>query len=706
MENPEALRAQQIVEYTGTNLFLTGKAGTGKTTFLRRLRDKSPKRMVVLAPTGIAAINAGGVTIHSFFQLPFSPYIPNASYSRETFKMTRQKIRLIRGLDLVVIDEISMVRADLLDSIDAVLRRYRNPNEPFGGVQLLLIGDLQQLAPVVKDEEWKLLSQYYDTPFFFSSHALQQSHYVTIELKHIYRQDDPQFIRILNLVRTGRVDDQTLDELNQRYIPNFNPPQSEGYVRLVTHNNQAKTVNDAELDRLDSPAFEFKAVCSGQFPESSYPTDAVLTLKQGAQIMFVKNNAEAGYYNGMLGEVELITNNSIRVRPLGKEHAAPIDLQREEWTNAKYALNDQTNEIEEVVEGTFKQYPLRLAWAITIHKSQGLTFERAIIDTHWAFAHGQTYVALSRCKSLEGMVLSSKIPKAAVICDANVAHFNEQIATQSPNDDSVKNMQREFYMKTVTELFDFYPLRYAFDQIHRLLAEHFYRLYPQTLEKADVLNGNLEKEVEQVAVVFHQQLNRLFSESMDLTNDENIRQRIQKGAVYFSEKTSPLYAFISQMQLPTDNKTLKQRVTNVLQLGKEAFSMKQHLLTYVAKQGFTLASYMSEKSIASMGEKKEKSTNGEKKKSHSATQKVEVPSDVLHPELYTKLVKWRYAKSRDLQVPAYVILQQKALLGVANLLPKSKEELKLIPYLGEKSVENYGDDLLKIVSNYVSKQND
>lgn len=700
MENPEAYRAQQIVEYTGTNLFLTGKAGTGKTTFLRRLRERSAKRMVVLAPTGIAAINAGGVTIHSFFQLPFSPYIPDANYSRETFKMTQQKVRLIRSLDLVVIDEISMVRADLLDSIDSVLRRYRNPGLPFGGVQLLLIGDLQQLAPVVRDEDWNMLKKYYDTPFFFSSRALQASNYVTVELKHIYRQDDPDFIRILNEVRSGTVDNQTLDALNKRYIPDFNPPQKDGYVRLVTHNNQAKQVNELELNRLETPAFEFKAVCSGVFPESSYPTDEVLVLKEGAQVMFVKNNAEAGYYNGMLGEVVMINKNGVCVRPIGEKRASPIELEREEWTNAKYALNEKNNEIEEVVEGTFKQYPLRLAWAITIHKSQGLTFERAIIDTHWAFAHGQTYVALSRCKSLEGMVLSSKIPRAAVICDADVAQFTERAEAETPTDEMVRKMQADFYMETVVRLFDFHLLRYQYDQLRRLLAEHFNRLFPRTVTASDELAAAFYKEVEQVAVAFHHQLSRLFAEAKNTSGDEVIVERIKKGAAYFSEKMKPVYDFVMQMELPTDNKQIKQRVSNVLQAAREALQFKCRMLRYVAENGFELEKYLAEKAIASMGEKKSKPQKGEKRKASSVSQKVEVPSDILHPELFKHLVKWRYDKSREKLLPAYTILQQKALIGVANLLPTTKADLKVIPYLGDKSIENYGDELLALVAKY------
>ena len=312
--NPEIALAWQFIENTGTHLFLTGKAGTGKTTFLRKLRAESPKRMIVLAPTGIAAINAGGVTIHSFFQVPFAPYVPESSFSADgkatyRFRYGKEKINIIRSIDLLVIDEISMVRADLLDSVDAVLRRFRDRNKPFGGVQLLMIGDLQQLSPVVKDDEWQMLRKYYDTPYFFSSQALKQTEYCTIELKKVYRQNDGTFLELLNRIRENRCDGQVLEALNRRYIPNFVPDKEEGYIRLVTHNYQAQRINDHELEQLPGRSYAFRAKIDGKFPEYSYPTDEVLELKRGAQVMFVKNDisGEHRYYNGMIGEVTAVS---------------------------------------------------------------------------------------------------------------------------------------------------------------------------------------------------------------------------------------------------------------------------------------------------------------------------------------------------------------------------------------------------------------
>ena len=372
MANVERDLAHKIIEHTHTNLFLTGRAGTGKTTFLRQLREESHKRMVVLAPTGIAAINAGGVTIHSFLQLPFGMYIPGSRFSNEQFRFSNRKRKLIRSLDLIVIDEISMVRADLLDCMDAALRRLRTDPRPFGGVQLLMIGDLQQLPPVVREEDRETLMKYYDSEFFFSSRALKQTPFVTIELQKVYRQTDQEFLALLNAVRDNRADDRTLQLLNARYLPNFKASGAT-YVRLVTHNHQADNINAQEMAQLAASEKDFRATVEGTFPEGSYPAAEVLTLKRGAQVMFIKNDSsgEHRYYNGMLGEITDISDNTVTVRP--NDSTEEIEVGMETWQNSRFTLNEKTNEIEEVVDGTYKQIPLRLAWAITVHKSQGLT---------------------------------------------------------------------------------------------------------------------------------------------------------------------------------------------------------------------------------------------------------------------------------------------------------------------------------------------
>ena len=424
-QNNELRLAWDFVEHTGRSIFLTGKAGTGKTTFLRKVVEKSRKRTIVVAPTGVAAINAGGVTIHSFFQLPFTPFVPGVKIDNK-YDFSRDKRKIIASIDLLIIDEISMVRADLLDAIDSVLRRYREHHLPFGGVQLLLIGDLAQLTPVVTPEDERLLSPHYNTPYFFGSKALGLINYVTIQLEHVYRQQDMDFIDILNQIRGGRLSEQALALLNRCYRPGFEPNASETFIRLTTHNNQANTYNDNKLNALPDNAFQFQAQIKGTFPDYSYPTSEMLVLKRGAQVMFVKNDpsSEHRYYNGRIGVVDYIDENQIVVSCDGDDE--PIAVEQLEWENTRYTLNEATREIEAEVLGTFRQYPLRLAWAITIHKSQGLTFEHAIIDANYAFAPGQVYVALSRCRTLQGLVLAAPLDARAIISDERVGTYIAQ----------------------------------------------------------------------------------------------------------------------------------------------------------------------------------------------------------------------------------------------------------------------------------------
>ncbi len=706
MENIDAQRALQIIEQTGTNLFLTGKAGTGKTTFLHRLRERSPKRMVVLAPTGIAAINAGGVTIHSFFQLPFGPYVPDAAYKKESLKLSKQKIRLIRTIDLLVIDEVSMVRADLLDSMDAVLRRYRNHALPFGGVQLLMIGDLQQLAPVARDEEWNLLRQYYDTPFFFGSRALRQTEYVTVELKHVYRQSDPEFLRLLNLVRDGKADNAALTALNRRYIPDFAPRKEDGFIRLVTHNHQAAYINDCELAAIPEVTFRYTAQVEGVFPETSYPTEEVLTLKLGARIMFLKNDKDKRYYNGMLGDVVRIDGEGFTVRPLG-DPDTKIEVGREQWENTKFVLDEKTKEIGEKVEGTFSQFPVRLAWAITIHKSQGLTFEHAVIDAHSAFAHGQTYVALSRCKTLEGLVLSTPIPPAAIITDRNVADYTLEAVRRSPDEAAIAGMVRSYWTDTVVRLFDFSDVRFAFDTLLRQAEEHFYRLYPDTLEDMRQRRTEFQEQVNDVAERFHQQLNRLTAAATDLATDENLQGRLRKGAEYFGDRLAPLYAFSRTLSLPSDNKQVKRRTEELMGDFCDVLRIKLRLLNLCREEGFDLKAHLEERALAALddGRPATKAKAAKEKSSVSVKERIVVPTEVLHPVLYQQLVAWRYDRSRTQGLPAFQILTQKALLGIVNLLPDTPEHLRLVPYFGAKGVEKYGEEILAIVRNYMEREN-
>lgn len=714
-QNPELELAWQFIERTGTHLFLTGKAGTGKTTFLRKLKNESPKRMVVLAPTGIAAINAGGVTIHSFFQLPFAPYVPESSFSTNSkasyrYRFGTEKINIIRSMDLLVIDEISMVRADLLDQVDDVLRRYRDRHKPFGGVQLLMIGDLQQLAPVVKDEEWQMLKGYYDTPYFFSSRALRQTEYFTVELKTVYRQSDQAFLELLNRIRENRCDSQVLETLNRRYIPGFKPGKEEGYIRLVTHNYQAQRINDYELELLPGRSYAFCATIDGKFPEYSYPTDEVLELKKGAQVMFVKNDSsgEHRYYNGMIGEVTAVSPGHIEVCAKGDN--LPFLLQEEEWTNAKYVLDAESKEIKEDIEGTFRQFPLKLAWAITIHKSQGLTFERAIIDASASFAHGQTYVALSRCKTLEGLVLSAPLSTKAVISDSAVDNFTEEARKNEPDDNRFHSLQRMYFHELLSGLFDFLPLEQSLKRYVRLVDEFLYKLYPKQLAAYKEEVERFHEKVTKVSQKFGLQYNRLIDAAQDYATDKTLQERIHRGAIYFKEQLQPLEVLTGNPVPATDNKELKKKLNEAMDELWKLSVQKSELLEFVSQEGFSVGEYLKRKAVLSIEEtasgargRKKGKTPGEEKALREKKPKaaaLEVPADILHPELYSRLVAWRNREATRLGLPVYTVIQQKAILGISNLLPTNKEMLVRIPYFGKKGAEKYGDEILEIVYNY------
>ena len=714
--NTEIELAWQCIENTGSHLFLTGKAGTGKTTFLRKLKEKSPKRMIVVAPTGIAAINAGGVTIHSFFQLSFAPYIPESKFTsaQSPYRFSKEKISIIRSMDLLVIDEISMVRADLLDAIDAVLRRYRDRNKPFGGVQLLMIGDLQQLAPVVKDNEWSLLSAYYDTSFFFGSHALKETDYITIQLQKVYRQSDDTFVALLNKIRANDLDDRVLAELNKRYIPHFQPDEDEGYIRLTTHNYQAQRVNEQQLAALPGQSFDFKAGIEGNFPETAYPADRILQLKKGAQIMFIKNDSsgEGRYYNGKIGIVTSVARDHIMV--LGKGDSKDFALGLEEWANSKYILNPETKEITEEIEGVFKQYPIRLAWAITIHKSQGLTFERAIIDANMSFAHGQVYVALSRCKTLEGLVLGSPLTRESVINDDSINNFTRTVEHSFPDANRLKELQRLYYYELLCEQFTFAGIRLCFSQLLRLLDEYLYDLYPKTLQGYKIHFERFHNEIEKVAATFQGHYAELML-APDYAQDPVLKERLTSGARYFSEKVKDvLQDLIHKTQVELDNKELKKRFEEAFLALKELVQIKKATLEHTAENGFTVSGYLRNKAhtIAVLSTQASATKKGQAKLatkkmkasgSSSKTEKIEVSSDIKHPGLYKMLVGWRNAEAARIGLPVYTILRQKAILGIVNTLPTTAAELGRIPFFGDKALEKYGEEVIGMVETYMKK---
>lgn len=462
--------AAKCINQTNKPVFLTGKAGTGKTTFLRNIIEHTHKNAIIVAPTGIAAINAGGVTIHSQFGIPFGLFVPDSSYKIDNtntkintpytmvkhLNMRDQKRKLLQELELLIIDEVSMLRADLLDTIDFVLRSIRRQqHKAFGGVQVLFIGDLMQLPPVIKEEEWNVLRHYYNSIYFFDAHVLRNEKPVYIELDKIYRQNDNTFIDLLNNLRNNKVTQANIDLLNSYYKPNFDSSSALNIITLTTHNQKADTLNKSALMELKGKSYYFSAGIEGEFNEYAYPVEAYLELKVGAQIMFIKNDisGKQQFFNGKIGVVSHLSDKEIEID--FKDGTKPFVLEKYEWKNIKYELNEVTNEIEENTIGTFTQYPIKLAWAITVHKSQGLTFEKAILDINRAFAPGQVYVALSRLKSLDGLVLTSPIQFNAISQDKTLVDYTESKPKQEEVSQLINQETLLFFKGYVLKAYDF-----------------------------------------------------------------------------------------------------------------------------------------------------------------------------------------------------------------------------------------------------------
>jgi len=597
-QNNELRTAWDFVESTGRSIFLTGKAGTGKTTFLKTIMEHSRKRPIVVAPTGVAAINAGGVTIHSFFQLPFSPYVPGAKVESK-FDFGKEKRKIIASSDLLIIDEISMVRADLLDAIDAVLRRFREHGQPFGGMQLLMIGDLAQLTPVVTPEDERMLKPYYDTPYFFGSKALQQIDYVTIQLSHVYRQQDESFIALLNEIREGHPSAEALSKLNSRVT---NHPslggEGGGYIRLTTHNNLANFYNESELQKLPGRSYQYRAEVKGTFPEYSYPTAETLVLKEGAQVMFVKNDpsGEHRYYNGRIGRVMEASEKRLTVYCEGDANA--IEVEPLEWENTRYTLNEQTREIESEVQGTFKQLPLRLAWAITIHKSQGLTFDRAIIDANQSFAPGQVYVALSRCRTLEGLVLASPLDARAVINDERVDSYISQQEYQAERSiQQLPVLKQEYERYLLMQLFDFRAILYLEESMVRIFAEFFYHSHASLKQLHDQTLLDLRQRVVDIAAKWQQKIQSLPIEAL---HDADFLDRVKRSAEYFADQLRDILnkPIALSFKVETNNKQASRRLNNTLPDLKQTWLARRYLLLKMAEKGYTVDNYLHEKQMS------------------------------------------------------------------------------------------------------------
>ncbi len=691
--------AYDYVLRTNRCIFLTGKAGTGKTTLLRRLQAECPKQTVVVAPTGVAAINAEGVTIHSLFQLPPQLFLPTPAARKQLFaemQLRQAKLRLLRNMELLVIDEVSMVRSDLLDTMDAVLRHVRHrQNLPFGGVQVLFIGDLYQLSPVAREQEWQMLREYYDGPYFFQARVFREIQPIYIELDHVYRQHDMQFIDLLNEVRNNRLTPQSLQVLNSRYQPDWQPREGEPFhIILSTHNHKVDERNAVEFDKLTTPAEEYHATIKGTFPDSMYPLEPVLRLKVGARVMFTRNDSspEKQYYNGKLGIVAECDDEHILVQ---SDEGEEIAVHTETWENIRYSTVPNSDEVKSEIAGTFTHIPLRLAWAVTIHKAQGLTFEHVVIDAADAFAAGQVYVALSRCRSLEGIVLLSRIPESALSNAREVLQFTAAQPTLDAVADGLQRSQQDYLLLLLSDLYDFGDLLFALEVVQRGVEGTNSFNLEETRAYLTRLHQALQAE-QQVAETFQKQITRL----VGMQDWKRLQQRMTAAHGYFAPRIQQLCDIIKASPAYTDNKQdgkeYEERMTEL----HTDLTRKQWLMQQVAETDGKSAcmehwiNTLFQTRARFLPPKIQLTTKAEK----------ELPKiESEHPQLLKQLhaLRRRVAEEQGVADQIYRVVATKTLVEISNRLPRTKKEMLAVKGMGAKKYALYGEQALEIVKKYL-----
>lgn len=693
-ENAEMDRLRAFIDFTATNIFLTGRAGTGKTTLLHDIVKRCPKAMIVTAPTGIAAINAHGVTIHSFFQLAPSIFNPNAPLEPQRY--SKSKLRIMRSLELLVIDEISMVRSDLLDAVDAVLRRHRHSGKPFGGVQLLLIGDMQQLPPVVRPADWQIMSEHYRSPYFFDSLALKKVGYLTLELQHIYRQTDRQFIDILTQVRIGNADQRTLAAINTRYDPTYVFSPEDQTITLCSHNTYADAINARAMDALRSRPYTYIAQIEGAY-KTVDPVDRELTLKVGCRVMFARNDSshEKRYVNGTLAVVTALDEESIEVVMDGEKE--PYSLHAETWETVHYDVDDQTRQYTTVVDGSFRQYPLRTAWAVTIHKSQGLTFDNVVLDATDSFDHGQVYVALSRCRTLGGIRLLRPLTSKAIFTEHTIDAFNASWdgmqASQSALDEQAELYRRDL----IRSMFNLSAIETPARATLGAMREHVLALYPAIPAMwAKACEVFLTEGID-VASRFSTELEALFA--LGTENNARLAERIRKGAAYFLQITQKSIFDAFQQSISADIELDSRQNRKIIETRLEALgtslSIQMAIWEWAAENEFSTIDMLTVRSQAAASDVEVKKS---RKKSAKKTKGGVVSEPDPDKELTERLREWRREKSAELGAPAYMILSQGGLLGIAASRPTTLEELSSISGIGPVFMKKYADEVLELIA--------